>query len=261
MMRSLSRYALILALSALSVGALGQPAPSTSSKAETPLSNSDVIKLNKLGLGDDVVIAKVNQAANVTFDLSTDGLVQLKSAGVSGAIITAMLSRTTPRQPASVPAPAYGPGAAPDANRYDIRLLVDQNEVRLPSNRGDLTTTGFWPVVMTFLDYPGLHARTRIKDPRPVVVIRTEHDPTSYYYLARLDVNGKEDNNRSLKIELDEDAFSASARIIPAGRWYVDCDVTEHNPGVWHVSPKRDLKPGEYGVVVPGGILYEFGID
>ena len=260
-MSSLSRFLLILTVCAWPIAALAQVTSAPASKEEAPLSNSDVIKLSKLGLGNEVVIAKINQAANVAFDLSTDGLMQLKNAGVSPNVIAAMLGRTTPRQQAPANVSDGNAGAVPDANRYDIRLLVDQNEVRLPSNRGDLTATGFWPVVMTFLDYPGLHARIRIKNPRPVVVIRTEHNPTNYYYLAKLDVNNKDDNNRSLKIEQDEDGFSATARIVPAGRWHVECEVSEQTPGVWHVSPKRDLKPGEYGVVVPGGILYEFGVD
>ena len=258
-MVSVFRSLLVLTLCAVSVSVIAQN-PSVQQE-EAPLSNGDVAKLVKLALGDQVVIAKINQAARVTFDLSTDGLVNLKKAGVSADVIAAMLERATPRQVAPNIGSESPSETAPDANRYDIRLLIGQDEVRLPSNRGDLTATGFWPVVMTFLDYPGLSARTRTKDARPVLVIRTEHDPTNYYYLAKLDVNSKEKNNRSLKIEQDEDSFSATARIVPAGRWHMEYTVSEPKPGKWHVTPTRDLMPGEYGVVVPGGVLYEFGID
>lgn len=248
----------VFTLSALSPVTNEQPTPS-SQKEEAPLANADVVKLSKLGLGDQIVIAKIKQAPKTAFDLSTDGLVQLKSSGVSAGVIAAMLEKATP-QPAPQSAPTNS-NATPDATNYDIRLLVEKDEVALPLNRGDLTTTGFWPVVMVFLDYRGLHARTRTTSTRPVVVIRTEHDPTNYYYLAKLDVNSKEKNNRSLKIDLDEDSFSSTARIIPAGRWHVEFSVSEVRTGVWHVTPNRDLKPGEYGVVLPGGLLYEFGID
>lgn len=250
----------VLTLYALSAAAAPNQSTAPSQHDEAPLANSDVVKLTKLGLGDQIVIGKINQAPTIAFDLSTDGLVQLKNAGVTANVIAAMLERATHRQSAPQPAPDNS-GTSADANRYDIRLLTVQGPVALPSNRGDITTTGFWPVVMTFLDYPGLHARTRTKNVRPVLVIRTEHDPTNYYYLCQLDVNDQEDNNRSLKIALDADAFSATARIIPAGRWHVKYTVSEPNPGVRHITPARDLKPGEYGVVVPGGILYEFGID
>lgn len=233
--------------------------PAPASKKEAPLANEDVIKLAKLQLGDDVIIAKIKQAGSIAFDLSTDGLVQLKQAGVNGKVISAMLERATPKsQPLVESNPGDGPGTdGPD----DIRLVRGDEEIRLPSNRGDLSTTGMWPVVFTFLDYPGLRARTRATDPRPTLLIRAGHDPRSYYYLARLDVNDEEDNNRSLKIEQKISGFTATTRVVPAGRWYVEYADSEVSPGVWQIQPTRDLEPGEYGVVVPGGILYEFGVD
>jgi hypothetical protein len=142
-----------------------------------------------------------------------------------------------------------------------VRIVIDDKETRLPANRGDLSATGAWPVVFTFLDYPGLHARTRTKNTRPTLVVRSEHDPKGYYYLGKLDVNDEEDNNRSLKIEQKASGFSATTRVIPAGRWYVEYESSEKTPGIWYLTPKRDLHAGEYGVVVPGGVLYEFGVD
>jgi hypothetical protein len=228
---------------------------------EAALSNKDVVKLVKLELGDDVVIAKIKQATAVAFDLTTDGLVQLKQSGVSARVISAMLEKTTP--PAAPPMmPTLGTAAPPQfMGGDDVRIVIDDKEVRLPANRGDLSTTGMWPVVFVFLDYPGLHARTRIKTLRPTLVIQSEHDPKGYYYLGKLDVNDEEDNNRSLKIEQKASGFTATTRVIPAGRWYVDYESSEKTPGVWHITPKRDLQTGEYGVVVPGGVLYEFGVD
>src|SRR4051812_3244185 len=78
-------------LFALSLAAQAAPA-----KSEALFSNKDVIKLVKLDLGDDVVIGKIKQAADVAFDLTTDGLVQLKQAGVSSHVIAAMLEKATP---------------------------------------------------------------------------------------------------------------------------------------------------------------------
>jgi hypothetical protein len=228
-----------------------------SSKQEMPLSNSDVARLVKLQLGDEVVIAKIKHAGEVAFDLTTDGLIQLKQAGVSGRVISAMLEKTTPAPQAVSERTETG---AADG-RDDVRIVIAGKEVRLPSNRGDLSATGFWPVVFTFLDYPGLRARTRTGDVRPTLIIHSEHDPKNYYYLARLDVNDEEDNNRSLKIEQKASGFSATTRVVPAGRWHVEYDATEKTAGVWRINPTRDLEAGEYGVVVPGGILYEFGVD
>lgn len=229
-------------------------------KREAPLSNKDVIKLAKLKLGDDVVIAKIKQAQEIAFDLSTDGLIQLKEAGVSGIVISAMLAKTTPESPSAAEISGRR-NAVQTADGEDVRIILDGKEALLPASRGDLSATGFWPVVFTFLDYPGLHARMRTTEVRPTLIIHTEHDPKSYYYLAKLDVNDEEDNNRSLKIEQKASGFTATTRVVPAGRWHVEYEATEQAVGVWHVTPTRDLQPGEYGVVVPGGILYEFGVD
>jgi hypothetical protein len=237
---------------------LASPAVAQQPGSEAPLSNGDVVKLCKLGLGDDVVVAKIKQAAEVAFDVTTDGLVQLKKSGVSGAVISAMLDRGTPK---AAPALVVSESAAHASARDNVGLVVDGREVRLPGSRGDLTTTGMWPVVFTFLDYPGLHARARTHETRPTLVIRAEHDPKSYYYLARLDVNDADENNRSLKIEQKMSGFSETTRVVPAGRWYVEYDAAEKAPGVWYITPQRVLQPGEYGVVAPGGTLYEFGID
>lgn len=252
----------ILALSVVVLTALTPvfAAPPTAPAAEAALANSDIIKLSKLQLGDEVILAKIKQAKSVAFDLSTDGLIQLKQAAVSGKVISAMLERSTVKQTVVSTSSMNGPNGNGDG-RQEVRLIVGDEELGLPSNRGDLSVTGMWPVVFTFLDYPGRSARTRIQNVRPTLLVQSEHDPKSYYYLARLDVNDEEDNNRSLKIEQKASGFSATTRVVPAGRWHVEYDATETTPGVWSITPRQDLTPGEYGVVVPGGILYEFGVD
>lgn len=248
----------VLILVAVVGTSLGQAAP------EPAFANQDVTKLVKLKLSDDVVIAKVKQAAVIEFDLSTDGLIQLKQAGVSDRVIGAMLERTTAK-----PAPAVVDGSSmsmgggsqePDRNGQDVRIMIRNQEVRLPSSQGDISVTGMWPVVFTFLDYPGLHARVRTTDDRPTLLVRSAHDPTNYYYLGKLDAN-EDDNNRSLKIEQKGRAFTATTRVVPAGNWIVEYSATEASPGVWKVVPNESLQPGEYGIVIPGGILYEFGRD
>ena len=68
--------------------------------AAKPLTNADVEKMAQLGLGDDAIIAKINQVEAVDFNLDVDEMGRLKSAGVSQAVLTAMLKRSTPAQPA-----------------------------------------------------------------------------------------------------------------------------------------------------------------
>ena len=51
-----------------------------------PMTNADVIKMVKGGLGDATVLQAID-AAEAGFDTSPDGLVMLKGGGVSDAVI------------------------------------------------------------------------------------------------------------------------------------------------------------------------------
>ena len=91
--------------------------------ADKPLTNNDVIKLANIGIGDEAVVAKVRQASTVDFKLDTDDLVKLKSAGVSGKIIAAMLDRSTkttaPAPERPLPRESTAP-ATPDQIEADL---------------------------------------------------------------------------------------------------------------------------------------------
>jgi hypothetical protein len=66
--------------------------------------NQDVIEMAKLGLSDDVVIAKVRQAYEagpdaVSFDTSVEGLKSLKAANVPDSVIKVMINPAPPPAP------------------------------------------------------------------------------------------------------------------------------------------------------------------
>lgn len=62
-------------------------------KQQKALTNDDIIKLVKAELGDQVVINKIKSSPGDKLDTSTDALIRLKKAGVSKAIIDAMIKR------------------------------------------------------------------------------------------------------------------------------------------------------------------------
>jgi len=55
------------------------------------LTNADIINLVKSGIGDQIIILKIQKSAQ-KFDTSPDALMQLKAAGVSDAVLNAMLT-------------------------------------------------------------------------------------------------------------------------------------------------------------------------
>lgn len=57
-----------------------------------PMTNDDVIKLVRGGLGESTILQAIDNA-EPGFDTSTDGLVKLKGAGVSDTVIQRLMSR------------------------------------------------------------------------------------------------------------------------------------------------------------------------
>jgi hypothetical protein len=80
------------------------------SDGEKSINNTDVITMAKVGLGDDIVIAKIQQAPREELDVSVQALIDLKKRGLSKAIIEAMIKRVDKRakQSTTVP-PESGP--------------------------------------------------------------------------------------------------------------------------------------------------------
>jgi hypothetical protein len=60
------------------------------SAVKAALTNADVIKLRDAGLGDDLIIDKINNSPSA-FHLELDDIVELHNAGISDAIIQAMM--------------------------------------------------------------------------------------------------------------------------------------------------------------------------
>lgn len=79
-----------------------QQPPSTTSNsqknapaAHTAFANADVIQLTNAGMPDDVIIQKI-RTCNCELDTSTPALIQLRQAGVSSAVMTAMMGGAGP---------------------------------------------------------------------------------------------------------------------------------------------------------------------
>ncbi len=78
------------------------------------LNNADVIKMKKADFSDDTIMLSIAKQP-AEYDTSPDGLIALKQAGISEAVIQKMLAaQNSAAAPAPVAAPA--PDAAPASN-------------------------------------------------------------------------------------------------------------------------------------------------
>jgi hypothetical protein len=231
-------------------------AQQASPAAEAPLTNADVVKLCKLDLGDEVVIAKINQANAVDFELDTDSLIALKQEGASKDVIAAMLKRMTP----VVPAPA--PSSAAIVQTVAVRLETASGAISLTKMMGQMSQGVMgW---VNYMDFPGLTARSRTSDGSPTIVVLSNSNPSGQFFVGKLDP-AKRSGTRSLK--MGHGVFGAKSVNTPDPDWTVPYEVTEGPAGSWRLKLLKVLKPGEYGVyvadpnVLNSGELYDFGVD
>jgi uncharacterized protein YgiM (DUF1202 family) len=120
----------------------GTPFGMTSSAAQpqhdivVPLTNKNIISMQSMRLGADVILAKI-KSSPTNFDTTPSGLQKLKFAGVPDKIILAMVQAQTPDQPtvgtAGSPAPSSAALNAPKA--------ADVLQVKVPDGTSvDLVT-------------------------------------------------------------------------------------------------------------------------
>jgi hypothetical protein len=122
-----------------------QAPPSAPSEAEemgsNVLTNDMVIKMAGAKLGDAVILAKM-KGSQCSFDTSTDALIKLKQAGVSDAVLQAMIGAAAapapelaPAQPAEpsvgeAPAAQPPPPVAPDCGDFNSCLTNGNSALR-----------------------------------------------------------------------------------------------------------------------------------
>jgi hypothetical protein len=231
--------------------------------ADEVLSNQDVVKMVAAGLGDEIVIAKVKEAPRTDFRLEVNDLVELRKAGVGERVVAAMLDRNRPA-PLS---PQAAMEKSMGMSTIEVSLKTGEKTVPLAIVRGSRSKAGFLAWGNDFMNFQGLHAKVRVSEKRPALLIRSNGvTPTwGHYSIGKLDVDKKNDV-RSLKISSTRQAFKGAYQS-PDSDWTVPFEIAEEGEGLWRITPKEVLPPGEYGWYVDpftglqGGGLFDFGVD
>jgi hypothetical protein len=233
-------------------------------EAPKPLTNEDVVQLARLGLGDAVIVAKIEQSPAVEFRLEVADLERLKAEGVGTDVIAAMLKKSTPAP--STPAQPAAPPPAEPARAHPLEgsmvlVATDVGEAALELTPGSVSSTYAFVTVLVHSNFEGLKASVRTKDRQPSIRIHTAKTPQGRYFLVTAEVD-EDDGVRSVKLG-NMGMWSAKGVNVPDKDNVVPCDFKEEEPGVWSIRPKKGLKPGEYGVWRLGDPIEMagFGID
>jgi hypothetical protein len=161
----------VLAVGAFFVGlgcveAWSQP-QSAQASATAALTNDDVVRMVGAGLGDDTVIAKI-RGSKTGFDTSAEALIDLKKAGLSDAVIRAMINPQASPAPGGLVGQEIEPGVylEQDGQLVPIEPTI-VSETKTANRWGAAFSYGISKVKLKAVVL-GRQARTQARETKPV---------------------------------------------------------------------------------------------
>lgn len=232
------------------------------------LTNADVITMTKAGLNRDVILGKIRTTRG-KFDLSTNGLIELKKAEVDDIVVHAMLEANSggSKPMATVGTPVYVDPNDPMApHDYGIYMFEDKDGKKVmtrldPNVSAQNRTGGLWTSSMTYglgkvkvkANLPGNAAKLQLKDSQPVFYFYLDTKsggmntssgiPSTPNEFALVKFNVRSDN-REVTIG-KSNAFGAKGGL--SDEYVMDFNAENIGNGIFKITPKLPLKNGEYG--------------
>lgn len=278
------------------VSLIALTAANVNAQNDAPMTNHEVIVLTKAGLAPALIIGKI-RSSKTDFDLSTDALIKLKSAGVSDEVVAAMLEAKSGRPVSAAtannaPAPAGDPNDPMSKHNYGIYYYEEINgqrkmtqlmpNVSAQNRTGGMFTASVTPFglgkVKTKANLPGRNASLQVTTPQPVF----------YFYLdvASGGLNTSSDipstPNEFTLIRFNIRSDNREVTIAKANSWggkgglsdeyVVPLKAEDLGNGIFRVTPTVDLKKGEYAFYLVnsgnsnvnagvGAKFFDFGVN
>jgi hypothetical protein len=245
-----------------------------------PMTNADLVKLIKSGLGEALILQSID-GAEPRFDTSADGLIQLKEAGASDAIIQRVLRAKAPAPQASIPGgqcvfrSSYNHIGIEDGARFlDVGFQQASLESSISAGSAvlNLFTAGLTPVSgKSYAVIDGARAEHRVRERKPVFVdLNADRGlrPGDLIKLVRFDV--VKDKRTVPVAEASESLFTSDEKIAFPSEKLVplrfemtvrDCQLEGKAMSVYKATLVEPLVPGEYAIAYGEGSYYAFGID
>jgi hypothetical protein len=226
--------------------------------AQQAMNNDSIIKMVKAGLSDDLIVTTIN-ASPAAYDTSADGIIALKTAGVSDKVVAAIVARAAaPAVPAVAPPPPpptpVGPVRPPGIDDVGV-YFQDRNgawqnlepEIVNFKTGGVLKSIATDGIVKGDVNghIPGKHAKNVLTFPVTLAVYVPEGVDIAEYQLLRLRVQSSSREFRSVT----GGVFHASGGAI---RDDLQFQSTKIAPRVYQIVLDQSLGRGEYGLLPPG---------
>jgi hypothetical protein len=149
-----------------------------SSDQGSGITNARVIELSKLGLDDDIVIAKIRNGS-CRFQLGDSDLVELKKAGVSSKVIAAMLDSSAS---ASVPAAPSNAGAPMPVTSSASSGAAEPPEEGTSSGSGSIPAGA--RIVIAPMDGFETYFAAAVREKKVPVTLTLNKDSAQYFVVS-----------------------------------------------------------------------------
>lgn len=248
---------------------------SKSQAKEDVVTNASVLKMVKAKLGDALIMSKI-KGSKTNFDLSTDGLIKLKEAGVSDKIIETMMggeettssaitaaqqSQANKPQERQIPT-SSGSSQLPQTGDFFVlqngKLLeIEEHSGRKELSKGKMILTmGFGGESFYMVD--GSKASIRIPSQENLTFIsKIRIDPSATQATGGSLFKLK--TKKARYIAGGGSAFSGFAGDIKE-EYKVKYDVKKNPDGTYTITTDGSLAPGEYAFVVFSSGAADFGV-
>ncbi|HTI08593.1 MAG TPA: hypothetical protein VL832_08555 [Puia sp.] len=241
-------------------------------KAEI-LTNANVITMTKAGLGNMIIISKI-ESSTCKFDLSTNGLIDLKKQGVGDDVVKSMMDKSSGK-PAVAKSDAVAVGAKNDVPKpaglaglsgvdlinhvYTYNKTTQAVKPLEKAVAGTRTKQGFFGGSI-LLQVDGLHSSLRLSlEDAGSFVINTSGTSSPEVVLYRLKSVKDHREVPSMKV--------GSFTGVKTGEDVISVDIIKLKEGIYQITPGKKLDKGEYfftGKPVAGASsmdAYAFGVD
>ncbi len=251
----------------------------TDVRGQEVLTNESVIKLHAAGLPAEVIVAKI-RTSQTSFDTSVDALIALSDAGLPKEIIAEMTGASSaPSSGAQTVVVRQGASAAPNvAARFGGTpcqtpgIFAQQDDKLVEVDPTTYTQGKSGSPVLTHLTYGIKSMKSRAVIQGTTANVRVAAGGLSFYFcfeetetglsyetkgatnpseflLVELDVNHKKRHRHFVVGKLNVWAGATSGAPPKALR---ETSYEKVAPGVYKVTPRSILAPGEYGFYYAG---------
>jgi hypothetical protein len=231
----------------------------SSAVSQQGLTNSDIIKMQSVGLSESIILSSVNTQP-AAYDTSTDGLMALKEAGLSDAVVAATITRNATmkaglqnrRSTNSPSAPGLPAGVDEVGVYYQDRnntWVPIQSEVLNKKSGGVLKHIATDHIIKEDVNghVKGAESETKLSADTNILIFMQDSYTASDYVLVSLHRNS---NNREFRAVTGGVFHSSSG----ATKDTVEFGSQKVAPHMYRLTFSNPPSPGEYGIVPPGAI-------